>query len=949
MGSVIIDRNIKFYIDSNEWTGVVKTAETVAKDIELITGYKPVVEADMKPAVNCIICGTVDRSNFLKELEQEGKIDLTEVRDKWEMFSFQVILNPTEDIERAIVIAGSDKRGAIYGLYHLSELMGVSPLVNWNHVWPQKREQIVISDKENMISKEPSVKYRGFFINDEWPAFGNWAEKNFGGINAKCYEQVFELLLRLKGNYLWPAMWKSNFSMDGPELLSAQLADEMGVVMSTSHHEPCMRAGAEYGLLRGKDSVYGDAWDFIKNPKGITNFWRDGLIRNKQFENVITLGMRGENDTAIMGKDSTLADNINLLRNVLKVQNQLIRETICEDLSKVPRQIVLFTEVEEFFYGNQETPGLMNDPELEGVTLMLSDNNQGSTRTLPSKEMREHTGGYGMYYHMDMHGGPHAFEWIGSTYLPKLWEQMTAAYEYGVREIWVTNIGDIGTQEYGLSFFLDLAYDIEKWGGKNVSITQKYTKEWITKQFGHSFNEEKREELEYVLWNYNRLLARRKHEVMNERVYHPVHYGEAQEVLDISEDILKICSDAKKYCPENMQGAYISLIHYPACGTANLMRMWILAGRNRLYANQNRVIANDLADEVLECFCYDKQLVEEYHRVDDGHYWGLGLSEHIGFTFWNCEDNKYPQRIYIYPANQPRMVVARIEDEEYTVGGFWSGKTMVWENTLRPDINEIDFEIACASRDPITYEIRTECPWMSFSSVKGNVSKVERITLTVDKSQVVGREEGYFTIENVGYDKAKFCVVTENLCDRLPKNIFVEADGYVAMEAAHYLDKKDIDGCGFAILEPYGRTDSAIKVFPVTEDYYKKAVRPWVSYDFLVNQEGTYNIRFYLAATTPVVYERKQYIGFSVNESEIQIVNTVKEEDKQFFLSDQWVLEAHEQIKIIDSHISCPKGFNRLFFYAMSPAIVLERIVIWKEGTDLPASYLGPRESYIRR
>ena len=483
MAQMIFDKALFFYEEECTYPGVKHVAENVKKDIELIIGHRPQNMNSTNCARSCVIYGTVGKSNILQELEQKGKLDLSPICGKREVYLFRLLSNPTPEIECALVIAGSDKRGTIYGLYHLSEVLGVSPLVNWNHVWPEKKDQIVLDDKYNMISKEPSVKYRGFFINDEWPAFGTWATEHFGGINAKCYEVVFELLLRLKGNYLWPAMWNSNFSLDGPGLESAKLADELGVVMSSSHHEPCMRAGAEYRLFRGPDSKYGDAWSFLTNPEGITEFWRDGLLRNRQFENVITMGMRGGNDTAILGAGCTLKDNIDLLRQVLKVQNQLIRETVNEDLSKVPRQIVLFTEVEEFFYGNQDTPGLIGDPELEGVTLMLSDNNQGSTRTLPSEKIRNHPGGYGMYYHMDMHGGPHAFEWIGSTYLPKVWEQMTAAYEYGVRDIWVTNVGDIGTQEYGLSFFLDLAYDMEKWGGTDVAITKLYTKEWISKHF----------------------------------------------------------------------------------------------------------------------------------------------------------------------------------------------------------------------------------------------------------------------------------------------------------------------------------------------------------------------------------------------------------------------------------------------------------------------------------
>lgn len=330
------------------------------------------------------------------------------------------------------------------------------------------------------------------------------------------------------------------------------------------------------------------------------------------------MGMRGENDTAILGKESTVEENVKLLRNVLRTQNRLIRENVNSDLTKVSRVMVLFTEVEEFFYGGNGTEGLLHEPELDGVTIMLSDNNQGAARTLPTKEMRGHKGGYGMYYHMDMHGGPMAFEWIGSTYLPKVWEQMTAVYEYGVRDIWGANVGDLATQEYGLSFFLDLAYDIEKWGGRDAAITKQYTKKWIRTQFGSLFEENILQKLEGTVWEYNRLLARRKHEVMNEKVYHPLHFGEAEEVLKVSEKMLAVCEEGRRKCPQEWQGAFESLIYYPACGTANLMKMWILAGRNALYASQNRIGANDLADEVAKCLEKDEAIVQEYHEVDDG-------------------------------------------------------------------------------------------------------------------------------------------------------------------------------------------------------------------------------------------------------------------------------------------------------------------------------------------
>ncbi len=962
---MVIHAELLFCGDVHEYSGVRKIAEKVKKDYQLVFGVHPKdYEYERNAATQqCNTCvlgdgsnvqpntvliyGTIGKSEILRMLERDNRIDLSPIRGKREVYMIQEIAKPFSGIDKALVIAGSDKRGTIYGLFHFSELIGVSPLVNWNHVWPKQRKQILLGDDFIYISKEPSVKYRGFFINDEWPAFGTWANKHFGGMNAECYEQIFELLLRLKGNYLWPAMWDSNFNLDGPGIKNAELADEYGVVMSTSHHEPCMRSGQEYSFVRGADSVYGDAWDFWKNREGITNFWRDGLRRNASYENVITMGMRGENDTAIMA-GATLRDNIQMLRDVIATQNALIHENVHSNLDEVPRQIVLFTEVEEFFYGNAEVQGLIGDKELEGITLMLSDNNFGSTRTLPSEEMRNHKGGFGMYYHMDMHGGAHSYQWIGSTYLPKVWEQMTAAYEFGVRDIWVVNIGDVGTQEYGLSFFLDLAYDMEKWGGTYTGITKDYTSKWVHQQFANIFAEEDLSAVEDIMWAYTSLLAKRKHEVMNDKVYHPVHFGEADSIVSQCNFILEKCQELKGKCAEKNRAAFISLLFYPACGTANLMKMWIVSGKNHLYADQNRVEANLLADSMERFEEYDEALVNEYMTVDDGKFDGLGLSEHIGFTTWNDEDCKYPQRVYIRPANQPRMIVCREKDEHYLTGDYWRDKPQVWTDALRPDVNEIHFDIACASKDRIHYKIDTDCAWLHFSSYEGEVEVNEKVTVFINREKLGEYEEASFTVTNVGSAaKATIILKVRSVSENTPRNSYLLCDNYVSMDAAHFHRKKDTNEAGFQVLEPYGRIGSAIKYFPVTANFEKIPEKPSVEYDFYVDEGGAYDIIFHMSATTPVVFERKQYIGYGLNGEEIHIVNTVEDETRPFFLSAQWTKEAYSNSKTVVVGTNCRAGQNTLAFYGVSPAVVLEKIVIVKKGERLPESYLGPEESYI--
>ena len=946
VSKVSFDNRLMFTYESKSFPGVNKVAALVRQDLYLVTGFHAGEYTRGCKCKNLIIYGTVDKSDYLDELEERGLIDLEEVRGKWEVYSFQVIDKPLDGVEHAVVIAGSDKRGTIYGLFHLSELIGVSPLVNWNHVLPKKKKNVFLTDEVNTVSKEPSVKYRGFFINDEWPAFGNWATEHFGGINAKCYERVFELLLRLKGNYLWPAMWASNFSMDGPGLESARLADEYGVVMSTSHHEPCMRSGEEYRLLRGENSIYGDAWDFRANRDGIIRFWRDGLIRNKSFENVITLGMRGERDSRILGDDASLKDNIDLIRDVLKAQNELIKETVDEDISKVPRQIVLFSEVEEFFYGDEKTKGLMGDPLLDDVTLILSDNNVGYTRTLPTKEMMDHPGGYGMYYHMDMHGGPYSFKWIGATYLPRVWEQMTQAYEFGVRQIWVTNIGDIGTQELGLSYFLDLAYDIDKWGGTDAGITLEYVNEWAERQFGGMLPLSGRNKAKKILWDYTGLLEKRRHEIMNTWVYHPLHFGEADRILAVSDEILKESAALKKRIADENLSAFISLLYYPACGTANLMKMWILAGRNELFAYQNRIEANDVAEDLDRCVKEDARLIDEYEEVDGGFYKGFGRSEHVGFINWNEEDNRYPIRHLVYGANSPRMLVSRADDENYMTGLEWCDRPQTWSDMLRPDVDRIEFDLISGSEIPYRYKISTDCSWLEFSSTEGEVSVRERITLTVNKALLSEKITGTFRVEGIGIGSAH--VTVEAAPAEAPEKLFIENDGYICMEAEHFLESKDTKKGGFKVLSPYGRSGSAIKVFPVTADFYQEKKRPEVTYRFLADQDGEYDVTFDLAPTTPVTFKPEQYVGYAVNGGKIRIINSVRNPDIQFFFSPQWREEARDSVKKVTDTVKLIKGENELRFYGMSPGIVLERILLVRKGITIPKSYLGPKESYIR-
>lgn len=943
-----------FYQENEAFSGVNKIARRVMQDVELVFGQAPQTTTDRKMLGNtAVLYGTVDHSPMLQELDEINLIDLSEIQGKREVFLFQVVDQPFEGVEKALVIAGSDKRGTIYGLFHLSELLGVSPLVDWCDVKPQRKEAFSLEANFKYISKEPSVRYRGFFINDEWPAFGNWTMKNFGGFNAEMYDHVFELLLRLKGNYLWPAMWSARFSVDGPGLASAELADEYGVVMGASHHEPCLRNGEEYKYLRGENSIYGDAWNFNTNREGITKFWEDGLKRSGKFENVITVGMRGEADTAIMGKGATLADNIQLLREVLQTQNQLIRDTVNPNLSEVPRMLALYKEVEPFFYGDKDTPGLMNSEELEDVILMLCDDNHGNLRTLPTEEMRNHKGGYGMYYHFDYHGGPVSYEWINSSYLPKVWEQMTMAYDFGVRDLWIVNVGDIATQEFPLSYFLDLAYDFEKWGTSAINKTDLYTKQWIQKQFAGAFSEDDMNKVFELLTGYTKLAYNRRPEMMHADVYHPVNYMETDHKLNEIEHLLAIAEELYKKADDEHFSAFFSQVYYPAVGNLNLQKMWLLTGKNHYAAKLGKMEANNLAEQIKECLKRDRVLVDQYHTIDDGKWYGMGLSEHIGFVHWNEDECQNPILMNVLPSNKPRLVVTLDGTEQHTEGSVWHKNKVYLNDFLQPDIEEASFTISSISDLKADFTITCNNPWLTCSKTNGTLDGTEKaievINVKIDRRAMNGETEGNITVEIPNGT----CTIVVNASQvdvsEWPEMTFVDTNGYIAIEAEHYVLNKEAqnqqgDVHKFEVLQGYGKTLSALKAFPTTSYFTVGKDAPYLEYHFVVQDSGDYEVELYMQPSNPVTNDNPIFCGVQANEDDVTIVNVLPAGYRVD--DDNWAIGVLDNIHRQSSKLTCKAGLNTLRVYAVSPGFVLEKLVIYPEGKKPANSYLGPTETY---
>ena len=967
-----IDGKNVFVCDESEFSGVKKIADKVCLDVERVTGEKPAVStvvstgssrsqgdltkfADANLPQNTVYFATLSKSPLAEKLASEGGLqtELSKITGKRECYVFAVKSDK-------IIIIGSDKRGTIYGLFHLSELMGVSPLVDWAGVLPAKREVVELEEGVT-VTKEPSVRFRGFFINDEWPAYGNFTTHNFGGFNAKMYEHVFELLLRLKGNYLWPAMWSAQFSLDGPGLANAELADEMGVVMGASHHEPCCRNGEEYRYVRGPGSIYGDAWNFWKNREGITKFWEDGLKRNGKFENVITVGMRGEADTAIM-QNATLADNINLLRDVLKTQNRLIRENVNADLDKVPRMLALYKEVEPYFYGDKHTKGLMDDSELEGVTLMLCDDNHGNLRTVPTEHMRSHKGGYGMYYHFDYHGWPYSYEWLNTNYLPKAREQMSAAYEFGIRDLWIVNVGDILTNEFPLSYFLNLGYDYEKYN----SDTKAYCDKWFAAQFPY-FTSEQLQEVSDIVYESNKITSMCRTEALKPDTFHAINFGEADYIISRAKALIERTVELRKSVPAEQDAGFFSQVYLPVVGTMNVELMQLYSGKNRWFAQHNALVANVYADKVRECVKFDKELVDECDKVGKGRFFGMAWSEHFGFNNWCEAANSYPVYAYVEPTRKKRNIFWIDGNEFTTTGQDWTVRDLYLDAFKNPACTEARIKLANCNEPGCEYTVTLgkydkddSKRWLNGKIIKDEeglgdkVANIDTILLTIDREKLAKESDKTDVITISGNDGhgakilVKVHVDAASVDTNFPAGTFVQTTNYISIEAVHF-----VRSSGFNLLEGYGKTLGAVKAATTTTSFAPSDEKaPFVEYAFALDKDfvektgGVMAFDFYINPSNPAYKDNKLQFVAEVNGQKI-LKDAVDPE--KFAVGDNqfpWGEDIPNNIRIATVYADCKAGLNSVKLRPVTPNIVLEKIVIHEANKPMPESYLGAPETY---
>lgn len=624
--------------DEADFKGVIRAVGDLQNDIKSVTGVTPEIISNKEFSEYEIIIGTLGKSKLIDQLVKTKKLDVSGLKGKWESFVIKTISNPVKGVENCLVIAGSDKRGTIYGIYELSHQLGVSPWYWWADVPIKKRTSAYVKSG-TYFSGEPKIKYRGIFINDEAPCFTGWCKEKFGGVNSQMYTHMFELLLRLRANYLWPAMWGNAFNEDDPE--NPRLADEYGIVMGTSHHEPMMRSQKEWGNHRKE---YGNGeWNYHTNEAGIKKFWEDGLERNKNYEQVITMAMRGDGDLPMTDAGSA-EENFRLLEKIMKDQRDIIEKVTGKPAHETPQVWALYSEVLEYYDQGIKVP--------DDMTILFCDDNWGDVRRLPELNGPKHPGGYGIYYHVDLHGAPRAYQWLNMTQLPHMWEQLQLTYSYGVDKIWILNVGDLKPNEYPMDFFLKMAWNPTSFNQSNLD---QYAIKFCEDKFGTSEAKEAAE----ILSAYCKYNSRISAEMLDDRTYNL----ESGEFLQVKNAYMALEARAlRQYLQlhHKYRDTYTQLILHPVRAMANLYDMYYSVAMNKKLAREKDIKANYWADRVEYCFKRDAELSKDYNlNVSNGKWNHIMDQTHIGYTSWD-----EPREGNIMPK------VIRISSEEATIGGY---------------------------------------------------------------------------------------------------------------------------------------------------------------------------------------------------------------------------------------------------------------------------------------
>jgi hypothetical protein len=916
------------YLAPNEPIQVKRCVKDLADDIQRVTGKLPAIKNSTAGlSAHAIIVGTIDNSEVIKSLISEKKIDVSRVIGQWETFQIQTVANPVAGVAMGLVIAGSDKRGAIYGMYDVSENMGVSPWYWFADVAPEAQKNIVAA---NGMYREgpPSVKYRAIFINDEDWGIQPWSCKTFApgdggnGLGPTTYRRVFELLLRLKANHIWPAMHRDRTPFNYYPL-NKFVADTFGIIMGSSHIEPLLRNCTTNGEW-AKEGV--GEFNYQTNAANVYKFWEKRVIENGMFENVYTLGKRGAEDQA-MPEGGTTAQKVSILSQVITDQRKILSEHVNTDLLKVPQIFVPYKEVLDLYYAGLKVP--------DGVTIGWVDDNQGYIRALPDVTERARSGGNGVYYHISYWGWKDTYLWLTSIPPSLVWEEMNKAWEYEAKKTWIINVGDIKPAEISMEMFLEMAWDVTRYNAKNVIERMRRI---IERDYGITLSSE----IADIMNTYYHLNYTRKPEVMDTSLMVPAfsfdNYGdEGQKRIDEYVAIEKRATAVYNLLPSNLRDAFYQMVLYQVrCSMLQNQKM-IYALKSKAYQAQNRASAASYGALAKTAYNGITTETNYYNNTMAGGKWKNMMNSQpmaFGSVFG-------APSVSTFAGSGAANLNVRCE------GG--SAATLPSISGYNRDSVFVDLY----SNGPgtVSWSATASASWIKLSKFSGSFSGDTRVWVSLDWASVPKGTSvsGSVSISGAGVTKSVAVPVFNPATPERDKVVgFVESNGYVSMEAEHFSRAVDRNSAGWQVVKDLGRNGDGVMVFPttlapITTASTIQGSSPQMEYDFHAFSSGSAVVQVYCLPNQSV--DRGETIRYAVAvDNGTPVLANVGTATN----GNQWINNVNSGSAVGSSSVAISSaGQHVLKVWMVEPGLVIDKIVINFGGVK--PSYSGPPESFSNR
>lgn len=933
--------------DASDAAVVKRAAELFAADVEAVTGRRPQVTSATGETGPAVIVGTVGGSALIRRLSEAGKIDTAPLEGAWERYLIQTVANPLPGIRKALVIAGSDRRGAAYGLFTLSELIGVSPWYWWADV-PVKKHAALHVDAPPTYSQTPSVRYRGIFLNDEDWGLTPWASQTFeperGNIGPRTYAKVCELLLRLKANYLAPAMHPVSTSFNQiPE--NKLVADTFAIVMGSTHCEPLLlNTASEW------DTQTMGPWNYDKNKEGINRVLTQRVRENSPYENVYTLALRGLHDGA-MSTTLPMHEKVRMLQQALLDQRQILAENIDRPVETVPQAFTPYKEVLEIYSNGLELP--------DDVTIVWPDDNYGYMKRLSGVREQRRTGRSGVYYHVSYLGVPHSYLWFSTTPPSLMYEELRKAYDTTADRLWLLNCGDLKGSEMQVSLFLDMAWDIGRFTADNV-VT--YPARWLAGIFGEAYYDRleamTREHLrlafprkpEYMGWGYHWNRFDHNCEQLTDTDFSFTNYDEAPRRLEAYRKLGARAEALLHEIGDEARPAFYQLVYYPLRGAELMNRMTLGGQRNRWYARQGRAATNAVRDEVQRCYDSLQVITRGYNSLLGGK-WNHMMSMRQNYDGVSAYFN-LPHLATHDAAGAPRLAL-QVAGEDVT-GARAFHALPAFDNYLR---RTYPVEIYNRGGGTLAWTAHASEPWVVLSKSAGKTADEERITVGIDWEKAPsGNAVPAQIVFRAGEQSEKVLVSLFN--PTAPsraelRGIYVENNGCVSIPAAGCHRVRENDRIKITAVEDLGIEGPALQLGDPTAplQIFRSRDVPCAEYDFYAFDAGSVDVYTYVLPTFPLHADRDFRIGENTNTDtkySVQIDDgaLATPSSSHVEYSQVWFESVLRNCAVNKStlHIDKP-GRHTLRIRVGDPGIVLQKIVLDFGG--MKRSYLGPQSALI--